>query len=230
MCGRFALGIPRKQLADEFQALDALPESAALERFNVAPGAYAPVEVEGNGDRRLEYLRWGLIPHWAKDEKIGWKTINARAETVASKSAFSAAFKRRRCLVPVSGFYEWQPLADGKQPWFFRLHTGQTMALAGLWERWTPPEAADSQPLLTFTILTTQANELLAPVHDRMPVVIQPDDYAIWLGEAPGAPTAMLRPLPPEDMEGWPVSRAVNRPKADGAQLIQPIDENRDAR
>lgn len=135
MCGRFALGIPRKLIAEELNVADHLPLGMAMDRYNVTPGSETAVVVQDGDGKRLEAMRWGLVPAWVKDEKIGWKTISARAETVAQKPAFSAAFRYRRCLIPVSGFYEWQAAEGGKRPWFLRLRSDRIEALARLWER-----------------------------------------------------------------------------------------------
>lgn len=227
MCGRFALGVPGKTLRERFQTLNEPAE--ALERWNVAPGAAVWAVIRSEGGRRFIAPRWGLVPGWAKDERIGWKLINVRSETAAVKPAFSGAARRRRCLIPASGFYEWRAEGGRKEPWFFRLREEAPLALAGLWESWTPSEQAErpDPPLLTCAILTTWANALTAPVHDRMPVIIDPADFALWLGERGGGEEhlALLKPYPADRMRAWPVSPAVNRADREGPDLIRPLPE-----
>jgi putative SOS response-associated peptidase YedK len=170
MCGRFVLYSDQFSLAQRFE-VEALPELHP--RYNVAPTQSIPIVREESGKRRFALARWGLIPHWAKDEKIGYHTINARAETVTSKPAFRNAFKYRRCLIPADGFYEWAvvPGSKTKQPWFIALRDREPMAFAGLWERWRSPEGED---LESCSIIVTDANDLMRPIHDRMPVVLAP--------------------------------------------------------
>ena len=167
-------------------------------------------------------LRWGLIPAWAPEPRTGYSTINARAETVAEKPTYRQAFRRRRCLIPADGFYEWQSIGKGKQPYGIAPADGAPFALAGLWERWE----RDGQVLESCTILVTQANALLAPLHDRMPVILDPADEARWLDPAltdPAALRPLLVPCPPERLRLWPVSSAVNDPRHEGPDLIAPV-------
>ena len=174
------------------------------------------------GEKSLDLLRWGLIPSWAKDRKIAWKMINARAETVATASAFKAAYgKGRRCLVPVDGFYEWRKMGAVKQPYAIGMADGEPFTLAGLWENWKDPDSGEWQR--TFTIVTTEANELVGKVHDRMPVIIAPEDRDRWLS-APD-PRDLLKPFPADLMRMWPVSRDVNSPKNDRRDLLEPIPD-----
>lgn len=168
-------------------------------------------------------MRWGLVPHWAKDTAIGNRLINARAETIATKPAFRDAYRHRRCLVPADGFYEWKKQGRGKQPYYIHRKDDQPFAFAGLWESWTCP---DKQPLETFTIITTEPNDLLRPIHNRMPVVLFGDDMAEWVEGDVDTAAEHLRPC---DAGGWrvdPVSTAVNKPGNEGAELIEPIDES----
>jgi putative SOS response-associated peptidase YedK len=200
------------------------PEMAAAEpRYNIAPTqTVAAVRAPANLDQReLAYLRWGLIPSWADDPAIGNRLINARAETAPDKPAFRSAFRHRRCLVLADGFYEWQKLGSKKQPFYFRLRDGKPFALAGLWEHW---EGGDKL-LETCTLLTTQANNVLRPVHERMPVILPPDAYERWLDPAVQKPdqlTPLLRPYPAEAMAGYPVNPTVNNPRNDNPRCIEP--------
>jgi putative SOS response-associated peptidase YedK len=224
MCGRFTLAAPAETLARQFE----LPEVPVLEpHYNIAPTqAVAVVRLElDREERMLELMRWGLIPRWAKDESIGNKLINARAETVAEKPAFRDAFQKRRCLVVADGFYEWQvvPGQKRKQPYFFHLDGGGPFAFAGLWERWKDPAG---NMLYTCTLITTEANDLVHSVHPRMPVILAPADYALWLDPSvaqPGRLQSLLRPYPPERMEAYPVGFQVNSPNSDTAECILPL-------
>jgi len=219
MCGRFTLQIPAELLAEIF-GLSEAPELPA--RYNIAPTQQvAVVRQHADGSNRLELLRWGLIPSWAKDPSIGSKMINARSETIEEKPSFRAAFKSRRCLVLASGFYEWEVLAGKKVPRYLRLKEGGLMAFAGLWESWKAP---DGGCLESCTILTTAANSLIEPLHIRMPVILRPRDFATWLDR--NANTAelkgLLQPYPSDGMEGWTVSTLANSPKNDLPDLIVP--------
>jgi putative SOS response-associated peptidase YedK len=168
-------------------------------------------------------LRWGLVPFWAKDLKVGFANINAKAEGIETRPAFREAFQRRRCLVPVDGFYEWKKTASGKQPYAIALSDRRLMALAGLWENWRSPAG---EWVRSFAIITTTPNELRAQLHNRMPVVLKPESWPVWLGEKsaePSALKALLAPLPSEDMTCWPVSTRVGNVKNNDASLIEPI-------
>lgn len=199
-------------------------------RYNVAPGqSIAAVRAEADG-RRLSLLRWGLLPSWAKDPGIGYRMINARAETVASKPAFRSAYRARRCLIPADGFYEWVRKGTIKQPYLIGLDDGQPMNFAGLWERWRVPEniilprslkdLAPGEVLETCTVLTTEANELMKPIHHRMPVILPPEAFAPWLdGE-----NVALAPYPAETMTARAVNRWVNNAAHDGPRCIEPAD------
>lgn len=221
MCGRFTNHTPAKIYAQIFDAeLDGVERQP---RFNVAPSEDVLVcRVDPGGKRKLVTVKWGLVPFWAKEPKIGYKMINARAETVASKPAFRAAFRQRRCLVCADGFYEWKPTKQGKQPYHIRLIGGEPFALAGLWEHWE----GDGQTIDSCTVIVTDANELVNPIHDRMPVILSADDYDQWLD--PSATNAeslqeLLQPFPADEMEAFPVSRAVNRAGQDDQSMIEPI-------
>jgi putative SOS response-associated peptidase YedK len=181
------------------------------------------VRVAASGARELVAVRWGLVPRWAKDPAIGSKMINARGETVASKPSFRTAFRRHRCLIPANGFYEWMPAADGrKQPVLIAMKDGSVFAFAGLYERWL---TGDGEPLDSCTILTTDANDLLRAVHDRMPVIVPADQYARWLDPAQDGPQALVAPYPSAAMTWWPVSSRVNSVRHDDASLLERLPE-----
>ncbi len=223
MCGRYTLSSPKQLIIEGFLVREWF-EDEYPPRYNAAPTQWLPIVRELHGVRRLDLLRWGLIPSWAKDPIIGNRMINARAETVMEKPTYKAAYRRRRCLVPVDGFYEWQALDDGsKQPHLIHLATGELIGLAGLWEHW---QSADGTELESFTILTTTPNELLRPIHDRMPVIIPRPSYDAWLSaETPEeALHGMLQPYPAEAMALFPVSRRVGNAKVDDPSLVSPID------
>ncbi|MBI4719354.1 MAG: SOS response-associated peptidase [Planctomycetes bacterium] len=226
MCGRFTFAAAPEIVAELFE-LTQLPELAP--RYNVAPTQPVPVVRVGGGaaQRRLDHLHWGLIPAWADGPEIGSRMINARAETVADKPAFRSAFKYRRCLIAADGFYEWQPVAGSKrkQPFYIRLRDGAPFAFAGLWERW---DRGGRGPIESCTIITTDANELMRPIHPRMPVILAPQDYAAWLepGLADPAPLkVLLRPYPDERMTALRVTTVVNNPRNDSARCIEPAGE-----
>jgi putative SOS response-associated peptidase YedK len=205
---------------------DVFDDSYLAPSFNVAPQSLQPVVRldSETGKRELTIMRWGLIPFFAKDAKIAYSTINARAETVATSPVFREPMKRRRCLVPATGFYEWQALdTKSKQLWAIELVEGNLFAFAGLWDRWK--DKATGQPLETYTIITTDPNELLEPIHNRMPVILSPQDYSRWLdpGEPSRLPIDLLRPYPAEEMRVWKVSAAVGNVRNNGPELRLPV-------
>lgn len=220
MCGRYTIKTPAQDIVRFFGLAD-IPELTP--RFNVAPTQSVLCIREANGNREGVLLKWGLVPSWADDPAIGNRLINARAETVASKPAFRAAFKRRRCLVVADGFYEWQKVnAKTKQPWYFQLTDGEPFAFAGLWESWGEEDSS----LETCTLITTEANELVGSVHERMPVILPPEKYDLWTNPAleGGKQLAdLLRPYPDQEMTGYPVSTQVNSPRNDGPDLIEAV-------
>jgi putative SOS response-associated peptidase YedK len=224
MCGRFTLTTSVRELADLFQAMEVeLP--AALPQYNIPPSAQvlAVRQLPGQEGRQLVPLRWGLIPHWATDPAIGNRLINARAETAAGKPSFRDAFRRRRCLVPANGFFEWKKQGGTKEPYYLHLRDGRPFAFAGLWERWLGPS---DQPVETCTILTTDANDLVRSIHDRMPVILPSDAYARWLDpqlQDPEMLQPLLRPFPAEQMAAYPVSRLVNNPRHNDAKCLEPV-------
>lgn len=224
MCGRFTLSHSGEAIAEAFE-LDEVPRIDP--HYNIAPTQPAPV-IRVSADhpkRQFTYLYWGLIPSWAKDPKIGARLINARAETVTEKPSFRAAFKRRRCLVVADGFYEWRRSKQGgKQPYYFYLDDHQPFGFAGLWEHW---EDSAGNVVESCAILTTVANETLRPIHDRMPVIVDPKDYELWLDptvERGDRLQAILRPYANEAMKSHPVSSKVNSPRSDSPECIQPLD------
>lgn len=222
MCGRYALyGPVSRTNRDAIEFMDR--ELAFAPTYNAAPTQQLPVyRVTPGGGRELVRLRWGLVPFWAKSPDIGAKMINARGETVAQKPAFRAAFARRRCLVPMSGFYEWRRAGGRRMPYFIRLLNAEVFAAAGLYESWREPGA--EAPLETFTIITTDANEMVRPLHDRMPVILHEADYETWLSpdihDAP-ALSRLLVPYPAEETRVFPVSTRVNSAVNDGPDLVR---------
>lgn len=219
MCGRFTLRTPNKELSEVFGVT--VPQLRL--RYNIAPSQeIAAVRQSEGGQRECALLKWGLIPSWSKEPKTSYSTINARAETVASKPAFRSAFKKRRCLILADGFYEWQKTDDTKQPMYIHMQDDEPFAFAGLWERWHK----DDQEIESCTIIVTEANELMEPFHDRMPVILSPDDYDLWLDpefEGKGELQELLRPYPSEEMEAYPVSTLVNSPMNDVEECIERV-------
>lgn len=223
MCGRFALFATPEQLTEYFELAHEIG-APLVPHYNITPGqAVAVVRNDRDGRRRLDWLRWGLVPFWAKDEKIGHKLINARLESLAEKPAYREAATRRRCLIPASGFFEWgEGTARARRPFFVRTVTEPLLALAGLWERWRAP---DGTRLETCVIVTTAAGPVLAPIHDRMPVLLARADHAAWLD--PGTPAASIAPSAARGLElqTWPVGLAVNDPRIDDERVIAPDRE-----
>ncbi len=227
MCGRYTLRANLNRILAEFEA-EARPEYQPVARYNVAPTQMvSAIRQAEDGHRELLPLKWGLIPSWAKDEKIAYSTINARAETVAEKPAFRSAFKRRRCLIVADGYYEWQAVGGTekkpiKQPHLIQLKDGRPFGMAGLWEKW----GKDDDAIESCTIIVTAANAKLAKIHDRMPVIIPHDEYAAWLDpEFQGIDElkGMLRQWPGKDMETVAVSTLVNSPKNEKPECVEPL-------
>jgi putative SOS response-associated peptidase YedK len=221
MCGRFTTTAERERIKEMFR-LQRLGQFDP--RFNIAPSQ--PVLAvrldQASGEREGVMLKWGLIPAWAKDPKIGNSLANARADTVAEKPAFRSAFKRRRCLVVADGFYEWSKGDGGKIPYYFQLKDGRPFGFAGLWERWEKGE----EPVESCTLITTEANGVVGQIHDRMPVILMPDDYDRWLdpNEQEAAKLKeLLRPLGDDLMVGHPVSKLVNNPRNDRPECVAPV-------
>ncbi len=242
MCGRFVSSTPPDQLAAYFD-VDEVPEQL-LERgpsYNTAPTTGVYVVHRDGGTRRLDSFRWGLVPPWANDVNVGNRMINARAETVAEKPAYRAAFKKRRCIIPADGFFEWSTptAASGskKQPWFIHRPDGEPYAFAGLWERWNGPkreqpderagDAGPATPLRSCVIVTTSANEAMSELHDRMPVILPRDAWDAWLDpdqDDPGLLGSFLVPAPSELITFHPVGTEVNNARNKGEHLLEPVD------
>ena len=222
MCGRFALATDNETIAQQFEL--PIPEGMTLApRYNIAPTQpVTAVRLSHNNQRELTHFHWGLIPSWSKDPKMGSRMINARSETVADKPSFRAAFKRRRCLIPVTGFYEWQKLNGGKQPMYIHPADEDLFAFAGLWEIWSSPDGSEIE---SCTILTTTPNELMEPIHNRMPVILEREDYDVWLepGDRPEQGLHLLRPFPPHKMAVYPVSTFVNNPRNESHECVMPL-------
>ncbi len=222
MCGRFALKTPARSIQQYFdlpgETIDLSP------RYNISPSQDIVVirHLSGKDYRQLDMLRWGLIPGWAKDLKISYRMINARAETLAQKPSFRAAFKKRRCLIAADGFYEWLHSGKTKQPYFVHMKNGAVFGFAGLWESWTSP---DGPIIESCTIITTSANDLVRKIHDRMPVILQPQKYEAWLNEESpeNSLQLLLVPYPASEMAAYRVSSEVNSPKNDIPAYLKPI-------
>jgi putative SOS response-associated peptidase YedK len=224
MCGRFAFYSSHEAIARLFGVVDA----ASVEpRYNIAPTQFVPVvRTDHAAVRRLAMLYWGLIPGWAKEKAIGARMINARVETARDKPAFRAAYRKHRCIVLADGYYEWQQRPDGKQPWFIRTAVGEPFAMAGLWESWL--EKPGEPPLESCAILTGEPTAPLAGIHNRMPVVLPPQDYAAWLDpkfDDADKVDALLAQRSHVAMQAVPVSRRVNNARNEGAELITPAGE-----
>ncbi len=221
MCGRFALLAPAELIAATFELITA-PEPLPP-RYNIAPTQpVLAIRPTAAGGRAAALFRWGLIPSWAKEISIGSRLINARAETVTEKPAFCAAYKRRRCLIPASGFYEWRKENGRKQPMYIHPQDDDLFAFAGLWETW---EGADGSAIESCTILTTTPNTLMAPIHDRMPVIVEAADFDLWLLPEANSDRVqhLLRPYPAAKMAAYPVSATVNNPRNETPDCIIPL-------
>ena len=226
MCGRYYRRFDKQQIAEAFQT-GVPPTFEILPTFNVAPQTFQPIVRvnEDSGARELSLMRWGLLPFWAKESKVGFNTINAKAENLATSPCYREPWKRRRCIIPLNGFYEWHSLGPKqKQPYAVGLKSGQTFGVAGLWDRWK--DKASGHTVETFTVITTDPNQLMEPFHDRMPVILKPQDYARWLapGDPARLPVDLLRPYPDQEMIAWKVSSAVGNVRNDDAGLIAPLE------
>lgn len=224
MCGRYTLTTSGEDLALAFD-LSQLP--LIVPRYNLAPTQEAAVVrvTEPGGPRRMDLLKWGLIPYWAKEASIGNRMINARAESVAEKPAYRSSFKKKRCLVATDGFYEWKKEGKAKQPYLIHRQDGKPFAFAGLWSAWRDAEH-DGRIVETFTILTTSANDLMRPLHDRMPVILDRENFDLWLDpkmEDAGKLQPLLVPYAAEGFEAFPVSKSVNSPANDFAGCVAPL-------
>ena len=225
MCGRFVSKAKKEEIEREFK-LKIGDSNFASPRYNIAPTQIINAIAEIENTREISSFIWGLIPHWAKDDSISNKLINARAETLREKPSFREAFARRRCIIPASGFYEWQKTSKGaKQPFYFYLKEKEIFGFAGLWEEWLDKQNGELTE--TCTIITTEANEVLKPIHDRMPVILKMGDYDFWLDEKV-KDTSKLQNLlvsyPAVEMDSHAVSRSINSPAADSEELIAPLN------
>jgi len=225
MCGRYADYLD----LEDFEYLFGFSpkEFEFKKRYNIAPSTFVTtVREDEDGDREAARLKWGLVPFWAKDAKIGYKMINARSETAAEKPSFRAAFKARRCLIPCSGFYEWKRAGTVKTPYYIHPRDAPAMAFAGLWERNQQVSGPEEEPLETVTILTNKPNATMEPIHDRMPVILAREDFDTWLHtpeKEAGDLKKLLRPAPDGLLAAHPVSTRVNSPRNEGAELVEAV-------
>ncbi|MHC8517405.1 SOS response-associated peptidase [Sporosarcina sp. ITBMC105] len=223
MCGRFTLFAPYHDIIERFSIESAFEESEYMPSYNIAPSQQVAAIINDGSKNRLGYLRWGLIPPWAKDEKIGYKMINARAETIAEKPSFKQAFTKRRCIIPADSFYEWQRKDGEKIPMRIKLKSNSMFGIAGLWESWQSPEG---KTIYTCTAITTEPNNLVKPIHNRMPVILKKEEEAKWLD--PSITDIhflgnMLQSFDEDQMEAYEISPAVNSPKYNDPSLIKPV-------
>jgi len=229
MCGRFVSSTPVSKLVEQFLVEDVKVEEHDPS-YNVAPTTEVMAIATGSeGVRRLGTFKWGLVPTWAKDPSIGNRMINLRAETVSEKPSFRRTLGKHRCIIPADGFYEWKDMGKGrkKQPFFIRARDGTVLAFAGLWEAWKEKDASDDEWLRTCTIITTEPNKLLEPIHNRMPVVLPPAAWDTWLDRDNtdvDEPTTLLKPAPDDLLEMFPVSTAVNSVANDSEELVLPLE------
>lgn len=223
MCGRFTVKGDPAKVRKNFR-LATIPN--LMPRYNVAPTQDISVVGLGKEGPNLIQMRWGLVPSWSKDPKAGAPLINARADTVAVKPAFREAFRKRRCLIVADGFYEWTGEKEQKQAWYITLKNGEPFGFAALWERWRPPAGAPGEPILSAAIVTTDANDAIAHIHHRMPVILDPADHAAWLdpGAAPDRLAALLKPLPSTAVQAYRVGKTVNAVRNDGPECVAPLE------
>lgn len=220
MCGRFSLTVCSEQISKRFN-LSKVPKIQP--RYNIAPSQDIATVVQSKAgeETQFQWMRWGLVPHWAKDIKIGYKLINARVETVAEKPAFRSAIKQRRCLILADGFYEWQHQGKQKQPYYFQLESAELFAFAGLWETWN---SSEDEQVVSCTILTTAADEVVNPIHERMPIIVPSQYYEMWLDPEITQPQKILPLVTESDrtsLQAKPVSTMVNNPKCDRAECLE---------
>jgi putative SOS response-associated peptidase YedK len=228
MCGRYGRRADKQRIAEWMQAHDTnvFDDAYLAPSYNVAPQSWQPVVRLGpeTGERELTVMRWGLVPFWSKEAKAAFNTINAKAETIATSPAYREAWKRRRCLIPAEWFYEWHRIDEKtRQPFAMGMKDGSLFAFAGLWETWKDKETGKT--LETYTIITTDPNELMEPIHNRMPVIVPRKDYGRWMAPADPAhlPVDLLRPYPAEEMKAWKVSSAVGNTRNNNPDLVTPV-------
>ena len=219
MCGRYSLKKTNKDLEEQFKI--AYSSIKVQQRFNIAPTQIVPTVIETDKGNELHGYRWGLIPHWAKDKSIGNKLINARAETVHEKPSFRQSFKTQRCLIPADGFIEWEKQGKEKYPHYICLKSNAVFAFAGVWAEWGTGE----EVIRSCCIITTEANPYLQPIHKRMPVILSPEVYSVWLASTTKAETlrSLLRSFPEEQMKEYEISKEINSPKNDKAECLAPL-------
>jgi len=225
MCGRFTLTAPYDVIYDYFGIGDQSPQPVFKPRYNIAPSQDIAVVMQllEQPTRQLAMMHWGLIPHWAKDKKIGYKMINAKAETLTEKPSYRTAYKKRRCLIPADGYYEWKPMKDRKQPYYIQFHHHDLFAFAGLWEHWQ----GEQEDIYSCTIITTDADKKVGKIHTRMPVIMTLEYYERWL-DPENQDTESLQDClitDTSDIEFYPISMVVNSPKNEGADLIERLQE-----
>lgn len=228
MCGRFVQIDGGKGMVEHLGIFSDVMDVSP--RYNIAPSTSAMVIRHTHHGMSLALLQWGLIPHWAKDSNMRSRMINARSETAAEKLSFRAAFRQRRCLIPTDGFYEWKKAGRGKQPHFIRMANQKPFAMAGLWESWS---SQGEPPLETFTILTTEPNDLMRPIHNRMPVIINPDHYRKWVDprmQDTDTLAGMMVPYPETHMEAYPVAPYLNNPRNDSPLCMERYDDDSEFR
>jgi putative SOS response-associated peptidase YedK len=225
MCGRYVRYTSPDRFAELFGCDYGAADIDSAPSYNVAPSQRVlAARAKPDGGRELAALKWGLLPAWSREPKTPYSTINARAETVAEKPFFRSAFRHRRCLIAADGFYEWRKASGHKQPYFVSLAGHEPFAFAGLWEHW---QGGEGQVIESCAIIVTEANALMRSIHDRMPVILAPGDYELWLDPAVHDPRALeplLRPFPAERMRAYPVSAAVNSPRNQGPELLEPLN------
>jgi putative SOS response-associated peptidase YedK len=224
LCGRFTLTASLAEIAERFDAVYSIKPEDFSPSYNIAPSQSVLAVINNGKTNRMGFLRWGLIPPWAKDISIGYKMVNARAETLTEKPSYRQAFYKRRCLIVADSFYEWKQINNQKIPMRILLKSHGLFAMAGLWEHWTSP---DGNSIFSCTIITTKPNQLMASIHDRMPVILKPEDEKIWLNPSirdPHVLKSLLKPYDSERMKAYEVSPLVNSPKNNSPELIQPID------
>jgi putative SOS response-associated peptidase YedK len=223
MCGRFTITFT----PDDIREFFGLPEVPGFDnRYNVAPSQDVPAIRVEEGKRRLVFLHWGLIPFWADDPKIGYRTINARSESVHKAPAFRAALRRRRCILPAGGFFEWLKKGKEKQPYYIYRRDGRPMAFAGLWDHWEGKDKGEPKTIESCTIITTTSNDLVGKLHNRMPVILEEKDFDLWLDpEVKEVPSLreLLRPSPSDILRMHPVSSYVNKPQNEGEECVEPV-------
>lgn len=223
MCGRFTLFASYQHIIRRFTISSAFSETAYMPSYNVAPSQQVVAVIHDGKQNRLGYLRWGLIPPWAKDEKIGHKMINARAETLMERPSFRQPFQKKRCIIPADSFYEWKQTENGKVPMRIKMKSDELFSFAGLWESWHAP---DGKTIHTCAIITTEPNALVRPIHKRMPAIIRQEEESTWLDRSiqnPNVLNRLLQPYNEDEMEAYAVSSLVNSPKNNNEKLIEPL-------